>query len=140
MRGVKMSKSLTVAIMVFTFSLILAYQNCAPAPHGDGNNQSKAPPTELTATVVKYKVDGCSVLLCMQDNLLNQQKCVIPLKMDSRYIVEGNVVKVFGKENFDTVTTCMAGNVFEVQNVQLVSGSMNAIPGSSPAASPSASP
>jgi hypothetical protein len=122
--------------------LLLGYQNCGRDKASQTQTPSSAPNTTYTATVVKpANLDGCRWLLCMQDNVLNQQKCIIPVKLDSRYIVEGNVIKVEGHENPDVVTTCMAGNTFEVSKVELVSGSMNNnIPSVSPTATPTPTP
>ena len=123
-----MSKFYTGVFIVVGFGVLLGYQNCGTKslPNGDTSNSDATPTITVSGTVSKASaaaplVDGCNVLICSFDSKLQKKVCFIPVKWDSSQFNDGDNVEVKGVIRTDIVTTCMAGDVFQVNESHAIS-------------------
>jgi hypothetical protein len=117
---------LSLVLILASLGIVAGYQNCAPKSYssGDANGASKI---TVTGVVTKFEVDGCKFLIC-PEGAANNGDCYNPVKMNSVYLIEGNVVKIEGSVDDELFTTCMAGKLLQVNSVELVSGSPSPVP------------
>jgi hypothetical protein len=137
-----MSRLSTTVVLVLTFGMLLAYQNCGTKLQSQNQSGAISSVAAITVngTVQKSMVDGCNYLVCSNDNVSGGTKCFIPTKMDPSLLKDGNVVTVKGVIRDDMMTACMAGPVLEVQNADLDSGSSGSPSPMAPAPEPNVPP
>ena len=133
-----MSKKFTTVLSLVGLAIMLSYQNCGVhnVPTGDAATANNGQSISVTGTIQKATldkplVDGCKVLVCSFDNKLQKPVCFIPVRFDSTQFKDGDTVTLNGVIRKDIVTTCMAGDVLQVQKADFVSS-----PGATPSPSP----
>jgi hypothetical protein len=111
-----LSKIWSTALLLCTFLMIAAFQNC-----GGKALSSSSGSINVSGTVQKSTLDGCSYVISAVDNSTGNVQQFIPHEMDPNLLVDGNQVSITGTIATDEVSGCMAGPIIQVQEASLIS-------------------
>jgi hypothetical protein len=116
-----MAKIWSTVLILSGFLSLAAFQNCGKANLSTPSNSALAQTGAVTinATVAKSNLDGCQYLLNVTDPASGQVQSYVPLKMDTSLLKDGNTVTVSGILGTDSVGTCMAGPLLQVEEAHL---------------------
>ena len=112
-----MSKYLALVFILATIGMMAAYQNCG-TKHANNDPMATTDSSSsitISGTVEQSDLDGCKLLIKADTG-----EYYIPVRSNTALLKPGATVKVTGLLRDDIVTTCMKGNVIQVDEAQVV--------------------